>query len=170
MHRLRIENLILPIVALLMLVADQVSKGWIVARLEVGQSMDLASWLAPVFRLTYVTNTGVVFGLLPGMGDLFVIVAAVVVGVLLLYYRYIPPGQVLIRIALGLQLGGALGNLTDRLVRGSVVDFLDLNFWPLERWPVFNLADASIVAGVGLLVVAMLEEQREPPPPEEADG
>jgi signal peptidase II len=170
LHRLRIENLILPIVALLMLVADQVSKGWIVARLEVGQSMDLASWLAPVFRLTYVTNTGVVFGLLPGMGDLFVIVAAVVVGVLLLYYRYIPPGQVLIRIALGLQLGGALGNLTDRLVRGSVVDFLDLNFWPLERWPVFNLADASIVAGVGLLVVAMLEEQREPPPPEEADG
>lgn len=170
MRRLRIESLILPTMALLMLAADQVSKGWVVARLEMGQSVDLASWLAPVFHLTYVTNTGVVFGLLPGMGDLFIIVAAVVVGVLLLYHRHIPPGQVPIRIALGLQLGGALGNLTDRLVRGSVVDFIDLNFWPLERWPVFNLADASIVTGVGLLVLAMLGEQREASQAKETDG
>jgi len=163
LRRLWIENLILPVVALLTLVVDQVSKGWVVTQLEMGQSMDLASWLAPVFSLTYITNTGAVFGLLPGMGSLFVVVAAVVVGVLLLYHRHIPPGQVLIRIALGLQLGGALGNLTDRLVRGSVVDFLDLNFWPMERWPVFNLADASIVAGVILLALTMLWEQQEAP-------
>jgi signal peptidase II len=147
---------------------DQVSKSWVVARLEFGQSVDLWSWLAPVLRLTHVTNTGVAFGLLPGMGDFFVIVAVVVVSLLLLYYRHLPPGQVVIRIALGLQLGGALGNLSDRLARGSVVDFVDLNFWPLQKWPVFNLADASIVAGAVLIAVTMVWQEE--PESEGEDG
>ncbi len=158
MRRPRLEGLILPLIALGALTADQLAKSWVVARLEWGQSMDLASWLAPILRLTYVTNTGVAFGLLQGFGDLFLIVAVVVVGLLLIYYRQIPQGQVLLRIALGLQLGGAMGNLVDRIVRGSVVDFIDLNFWPMQEWPIFNLADASIVAGVGLLVLVMLYE------------
>lgn len=158
--RSRAEGLLLPVVALLTLAVDQVSKSAVVAWLEMGQSVDLVSWLAPVFHITYVTNTGVVFGLLQGLGDVFIIVAPLVIGLLLLYYRHIPPGQVLLRIALGLQLGGALGNLVDRLLRGSVVDFLDLNFWPFKEWPVFNLADASIVTGAGLLVLVMLWEER----------
>ncbi len=156
MRRFRAEGLVLPLVALLTLAADQVSKQWIVTHLEWGQSMDLASWLTPVLRITYVTNTGVAFGLLQGMGDLFTIVAVVVVGVLLWYHHSLPPGQPLLRVALGFQLGGATGNLVDRLVRGAVVDFIDLNFWPLQQWPVFNLADASIVVGVGLLVLTTL--------------
>ena len=158
MRRSRLEDLILPFIVLGVLTADQLVKGWVVARLEWGQSMDLASWLAPILRLTYVTNTGVAFGLLQGFGDLFLIVAVVVVGLLLIYYRQLPQGQVLLRIALGLQMGGAMGNLVDRIVRGSVVDFIDLNFWPMQEWPIFNLADASIVTGVGLLVLVMLYE------------
>jgi signal peptidase II len=60
-------------------------------------------------------------------------------------------------VALGLQLGGASGNLIDRLrFGGSVLDFIDLNFWPLRRWPVFNVADSSIVVGVTLLTLLML--------------
>lgn len=156
LRRLRAEGLILPLVALLTLAADQLSKQWIVTHLEWGQSMDLASWLTPILRFTYITNTGVAFGLLQGMGDIFTVVAIVVVGVLLWYYHSLPPGQVLLRIALGLQLGGAVGNLADRLMRGAVVDFIDLNFWPLQQWPVFNLADASIVTGVGLLMLKMV--------------
>ncbi len=156
LRRLRAEGLILPLVALLTLAADQLSKQWIVTHLEWGQSMDLASWLTPVLRLTHITNTGVAFGLLQGMGDIFTVVAVVVVGVLLWYHHSLPPGHILLRIALGLQLGGAIGNLTDRLVRGAVVDFIDFNFWPLHRWPLFNLADASIVTGVGLLMLMML--------------
>lgn len=167
LHRVQMEGLVLPLVALLTVAADQVSKMLIVARLAEGQSTDLMSWLAPVLRLTHVTNTGVVFGLLQGMGDLFLVVAVVVVGVLLLYYRHLPPDQVPVRIALGLQLGGALGNLADRLVRGSVVDFIDLNFWPLQDWPVFNLADASIVTGVGLLLLVMMWEQHNQPQSQE---
>lgn len=160
MRRPRLEDLILPAVALLVVVADQVSKVLVVRQLELGQSMDLTSWLAPVFRITYVTNTGVAFGLLPGMGELFVVIAIVVIVLLLFYHRQLPSGQVLVRAALGLQLGGALGNnLIDRLVRGSVVDFIDLNFWPLRRWPVFNLADTSIVTGAVLLGLTILWEE-----------
>lgn len=167
MRRLQTEDLILPFIALLTLAVDQVSKALVVAGMELGQSVDLASWLAPVLCVTYVTNTGVAFGLLPGMGDLFVIIAAVVVVLLLLYYRHLPSGQVLVRIAIGLQLGGALGNLSDRLIRGSVVDFVDLNFWPLREWPVFNLADSSIVAGVAILALAVLWDGQEEPQSEE---
>jgi len=64
------------------------------------------------------------------------------------------------RVALGLQLGGAIGNLVDRLRYGSVVDFIDFNFWPLHNWPISNVADVSVVAGVTLLALVMLWEER----------
>jgi signal peptidase II len=64
------------------------------------------------------------------------------------------------RVALGLQLGGALGNLVDRFVHGRVVDFIDLNFWPLHNWPIFNIADSSIVTGTVVLAVLMLWDER----------
>jgi signal peptidase II len=148
-------------VALLVLVLDQVTKGLIVAHMTLGQTTDLTSWLAPIFRLTYITNTGVAFGLFPGLGDFFIVVDLVVVVVLMIYNHWLPSGNWMMRLALGLQLGGALGNVADRLFRGAVVDFLDLNFWPLKSWPVGNVADVSIVAGVVLLGVMILLEERE---------
>lgn len=161
MRRLRAEELLLPGVALLVLVLDQVTKGLIVAHMTLGQTTDLTSWLAPIFRLTYITNTGVAFGLFPGLGDFFIVVDLVVVVVLMIYNHWLPSGNWMMRLALGLQLGGALGNVADRLFRGAVVDFLDLNFWPLKSWPVGNVADVSIVAGVVLLGVMILLEERE---------
>jgi len=77
----------------------------------------------------------------------------------LLYYRHLPSGQPLLRVALGFQLGGATGNLIDRLLRGLVVDFIDLNFWPMKNWPVSNVADICIVTGVILLALLMVWEQ-----------
>lgn len=160
--RFRGERLLLLAVAALVLAADQASKAWVVRTLAFGQSRDLAGWLSPLFSLTYVTNTGVAFGLFQGLGDLMAVVALVTVALVLVYSRHLPPGRWLLHGALGLQLGGALGNLTDRLCRGAVVDFIDLNFWPLQRWPIFNLADASIVVGVGLALLEMgLELRRE---------
>ena len=147
--------------ALLVLIADQVTKGLIVARMTLGQTMDLTSWLAPIFRLTYITNTGVAFGLFPGLGDFFIVVHIVVVVALMVYNHWLPSGKWLMRVALGLQLGGALGNVTDRIFRGAVVDFIDLNFWPLKSWPVGNVADVSIVAGVVVLAIIILFEERE---------
>jgi signal peptidase II len=153
-------------VALLILALDQVTKGWIVAHMTLGQSRDLTSWLAPVFRLTYITNTGVAFGLFQGLGDFFIVVDLVVVVALMIYNHWLPSGNWLMRLALGLQMGGALGNVADRIFRGAVVDFLDLNFWPLKSWPVGNVADVSIVAGVVLLGIMILLEEIEQKPEE----
>ena len=141
------------------MLADQLSKYFVMARLAEGQSWDVAPWLAPVFRVTPVTNTGVAFGLFRGWGDLFVITNAIVIVAILLYYRQLPSGQWLVRVALSLQLAGAIGNLVDRLARGFVVDFIDLSFWPLRKWPVFNVADSSIVVGVTLLALLMIREE-----------
>ncbi len=154
------DILILLTTAALVLLADQVSKYFVTAWLEEGQSWDITSWLAPFFRITYVTNTGAAFGLFPQWGGFLIVVAAVVIVAIIVYYRHLSDGQWLIRIALGLQLGGAIGNnLVDRLRQGYVVDFIDLNFWPLHNWPIFNLADTAVVAGVTVLALVMLWEE-----------
>lgn len=146
--------------AALIVLVDQLSKHLVMAWLEEGQSRVIVSWLAPIFRITHVTNTGVAFGLLPGAGRWFAVVPAVVVVAILLYGWYLPDEQRLMRVVLAFPLGGAIGNLVDRLRQGFVVDFIDLSFWPLRKWPVFNLADSSIVAGVVLLALLMLWEER----------
>lgn len=142
----RREWLLLAVV-LVVLATDQLSKVWIKANLYPGQSIPRDG----PFRLTYVTNTGAAFGLLQEQSLLLTLVAALVVGVILVYYRYLLLDGLLLRMSLGLQLGGALGNLADRLRYGYVVDFLDFRFWP-----VFNLADSAIVVGVGILAYLFL--------------
>lgn len=162
MRRQQLETLILPVVAALVLVADQASKHWVAMRLEVGQSWDLAPWLAPILRITHVTNTGAAFGMFPQLGNVFVVVALIVIVVIVAYYRHITSGQWGMRLAFGLALGGAIGNVVDRMRQGYVVDFIDTNFWPFRDFPVFNLADASITVGVTLLALLTLwEESRE---------
>ena len=145
--------------AALVVLADQISKYFVIARLAEGQSLEVASWLAPIFRITHVTNTGAAFGLFRDWGGVFAVIAAIVIVASVFYYRHIPDGAWLMRIALGLQLGGAIGNLVDRLNRGFVVDFIDLKFWPLQQWPVFNVADSSLVLGVTLLSLLMIAEE-----------
>ncbi len=155
------DILVLLTTAALVLLVDQVSKYFVTAWLEEGQSWDITPWLAPFFRITYVTNTGAAFGLFPQWGSFLIVVAAVVIVAIIVYYRHLSDGQWLIRVALGLQLGGAIGNnLVDRLRQGFVVDFIDLNFWPLHNWPIFNLADTAVVAGVTVLALVMLWEER----------
>ena len=103
------------------------------------------------FRLTCSYNSGSAFGLFPDQTVLLILASFVGIGVLIFIYRHHPfPGRML-RVSLGLQLGGAIGNLTDRLRFGEVTDFVQLGFWP-----VFNLADASIVIGVTMLVALFL--------------
>lgn len=150
------QRSLLLLVAAAVIFVDHISKLYVENWLPLNRSWAPFPELAHLFRFTHVTNTGAAFGLFPG-GSLFFTVIAVVVGIFIIYYNYqLPSGHRLLRIALGLQLGGALGNLIDRLRLGHVTDFLD--FGP---WPVFNLADTSIVAGVILLGFLMLQEQRE---------
>jgi signal peptidase II len=154
--------LVFPVVAAFIVLVDQISKYLVMTRLEVGQSWSIAPWLTPIFRITHVTNTGVAFGMFPGVGTLFAVVQAAVAVTIVVYCWNLPAEEWLMRVVLALPLGGAIGNLVDRLHRGFVVDFFDLNFWPLDSWAIFNIADASIVTGVVLLSLLMLwEEQRE---------
>jgi signal peptidase II len=157
---------ILPLVAAVALALDQWTKYLVASRLELYESWAPLRTLANVFTIHYVTNTGAAFGLFRNGSLFFVIVAVVVSVVIVLYYRHLEDGQWLVRLSLGLQLAGALGNLIDRIRVGYVIDFLDFRVWP-----VFNLADASIVCGVILLAYLLLrEERRESRQLESADG
>lgn len=148
--------------AIVVLVLDQITKAWVVANLPLYTPVDLTDWLAPILSLTSVKNTGVAFGLFPGLGQFFIGLQALVILGILYYQRTLPPDDLWVHLSLGLVVGGALGNLLDRITRGYVVDFFDVNFWPLHRWPVFNIADSAIVVGVTILLIdSFFEEQDE---------
>jgi signal peptidase II len=146
----------LILVAALVLVLDQLSKYVVEAAVPLYQTWVPIPALEPVLKITHATNTGAAFGMFPD-GNLIFAIAAILVGTAILYYNYILPGGIwLLRLALGLQLGGALGNLLDRLRQGHVTDFIDMgSLWPF----IFNVADFAIVAGVVLLGWLLLQEQ-----------
>lgn len=129
----------------LALVVDQVTKYIIYTGMLPGESIPV---FPPVFYITYVLNPGAAFGLLAHRTNLFIIVSLLVVAGVIAGYRYLPRERTLVHNALGLVVGGALGNLIDRIRLGRVVDFLDFRVWP-----VFNLADTAIVIGALLLVI-----------------
>ena len=143
----------LAVVAALVFAADQASKAAIMAAMQPG---DVIPVLPPVLDLHYITNRGVAFGLFSRFGDVFVPVAIIIMAVIFGYYRSLRRRRLWLRTALGMQLGGALGNLLDRLRYGSVVDFVEFHIDPIGfRWPVFNLADSAIVIGVIILLVCL---------------
>lgn len=150
------EKAILFLVMAIVLLVDFLSKLIIENSLELNTSWAPIPELAAFFRITHVSNTGAAFGLFPSGSTLFILVAIGVSIFIIAYNSRLPANHTLYRVALGLQLGGALGNLISRLRIGHVTDFLD--FGP---WPVFNLADFSIVAGVFLLAYLMLQDQRQ---------
>ncbi len=147
------ERLILIGLATLVLLVDQTSKQLVLAKLALGESWNPVPALERFVSVTHVINRGAAFGLFPNQGNLFAVIAIVVVIAILTYYRYLPTGNWLVRLSLGLQLGGAMGNLIDRLRYGYVIDFIDFKIWP-----VFNLSDVSIVTGVGLLAYFLMNE------------
>ncbi len=142
-----LRNLAVPAIALIVLIADQASKAWVLENIPLNTSFDVIPPFNWIFVLTHITNAGAAFGLFPQLGIVFTFVALVVSFAIVWYIRSIPAGQWLVRVSLGLQLGGAIGNLIDRLRFGYVIDMLYVRYWP-----VFNLADSAIVCGVALLM------------------
>jgi len=137
----------------LLLVLDQLTKAWVTANLMLFDPTDTFPWLAPILSFTYVRNTGVAFGLMQGLGRAYALLPLAVVVAVFFFRRSLPAGDLWVHLSLGLVVGGAVGNVVDRLVRGFVVDFLDVNFWPFRNWPVFNLADSAVVVGVAILML-----------------
>lgn len=144
--------LLFAAVAVVAYAADQVTKALAVAHLRPGVPVEV---LGPVLRLNLLRNPGAAFSLATGATWVFTVVALAVAAAVVLYARRL--GSRVWAVALGLLLAGAVGNLTDRLVRapgfarGHVVDFLQL-----PRWPVFNLADSAICVAAVLVVLLAL--------------
>lgn len=148
---MKLRDWVLFMLALIVLVVDQASKAWVVENIPPNTTLAVIPQLQGWFNLTHITNSGAAFGMFPQLGLVFTFVALAVSFVIVAYHRSLPPGQWLVRISLGLQLGGAIGNLIDRLRYGYVVDMLHVRFVP-----VFNIADSAIVCGVALLMLHML--------------
>lgn len=136
-------------------VADQLSKAWVVGRLAPGQSIDVADGL---LRIVHGQNDGGLFGLFGGQAPVFAVVSIGVVA-LIVAYEARAGRSLLVTVALGLLLGGAIGNLVDRVRIGYVVDFVDAGIGTV-RWYTFNVADAAISCSILLLlVIAVRAEQ-----------
>lgn len=144
---------------------DQYTKHLVRANLAINETWSPWPWLEPYARFLHIQNTGAAFGLFKEAGLFFTIVAVVVSLVIIVYAQRLPPGLWGMRVALGMQLGGAVGNLIDRLVFGPVTDFVSVG-----NFAIFNVADASISLGVALLALLMLFEARAGGTPSGATG
>jgi len=151
---------------------DQASKYWIIDRLHYGERLTVVPGF---FDLTHVRNPGGAFSFLADAAPeyrmvFFIGTTFLAIGLLLVFYRRLEPDMRLSALALGTILGGALGNLVDRLVYGEVIDFLEVHLTATYTWPTFNLADSFIVVGVALLMLEIFFEESEEPLESEERG
>ena len=136
--------LLVPLLGVIAL--DQATKYVVKSNLDLYEAWPAEGF----FRIAYRTNTGSAFGLFPGQTVTLIFLSLFAIGFLFYFYRTRAMSYPLLRLAIGLQLGGAVGNLIDRLFLGAVVDFIDVG-----PWPTFNVADSSIVVGIFLLAVML---------------
>ena len=144
--------------SVLVVVLDQLSKYWISSRFSYGESM----YVLDIFNLVLVHNTGAAFSLLGDAGGmqrwLFSIIA-IVASVWIVWLLHKHQHQKLFALALSMILGGALGNLIDRIAYGYVLDFLDFH-WNTYHFAAFNLADSAITCGAFLLIIEAFMEKK----------
>ncbi len=149
------------LIAGLVILLDQVSKAYIRAAFTGPEGAEMWApwpWLLPYARIIHITNTGVAFGMLQGLGGIFTILALLVALSIIYYFPRVPAEDWVLRLSMSLMLGGALGNLIDRVtMNGKVTDFISIG-----NFPVFNIADSSITIGVIVLIIGVwVQENRE---------
>ncbi|MFH1038281.1 MAG: signal peptidase II [PVC group bacterium] len=142
------------VTALIIIIADQAAKWAAAGALRSAPGRKIAV-IERFFYLTLVHNRGAAFGIFPRQGFLFIILSVITIAVLLIFYRRFFASGAIARLAGGLILGGAAGNLIDRVRFDHVVDFLDFQFGSYH-WPAFNIADSAICVGVALLIARTL--------------
>ena len=164
----RAEAIALLATAALVLLADQVTKALVVANLAVGERVNV---IGDVVQLWHAENAGAAFSLLPNAQILFYAVTAIALVVIAYFFWNLTGRSLWLFALLGLALGGTLGNLADRLIRGGfVTDFISVGVGG-TRWPTFNLADSAIDVGIVLLVLTLaLSERRNPAEPHPQEG
>lgn len=134
--------------AVLVFTADQVSKQIVANSLLLGESRPV---IDGVFHFSYLRNPGAAFGILPDHTEVLLILTLYVLAAIVYLGIRIADDRPMLQVALGLVLGGTLGNFSDRVLRGGIVDFLDFRVWP-----VFNIADMALVIGAALLLVGFI--------------
>lgn len=133
---------------------DQLTKFIIKSNMEIGESWPAAEGLV---RITHGTNTGTAFGLFPNQTLFLIFASFIAIGFLVYFYRAYALPKPVLRFAIGLQLGGAFGNLFDRIAFGAVTDFIHVGWWPI-----FNIADSSICVGMATLAIVVILSDRAP--------
>ena len=135
---------------------DRVTKSWVEQNIAVGTARPIAG---DYVRIVHAQNTGAAFGLLPERTTLLSVLSVLAVLAIVYYYRRIASGSWLVSATLGMQLGGAFGNLLDRIAQGYVIDFVDVGIGDVRFWA-FNVADSSIVVGIIVVTFALWYEER----------
>ena len=143
------KTVILLLTALTILVADQLTKALVVANLAVGEQARL---LGDLVQVWHAQNRGAAFSLFQGGTVVFLIVSVLSIGIVAYFHRSLRDRSLWLHVVLGIVLGGTLGNFIDRLRQGYVTDWLSIGIGD-TRWPTFNVADSSVVIGIGILVV-----------------
>jgi signal peptidase II len=152
---------VLLIICVWIVFVDQWTKDAVQQRLALHQSVEV---IHGFFNLTHVRNTGGAFGILGGekraMGSIFfVVVSLIAIGTLLFLFIKLKDDEEILSLSFSLVMSGAIGNLIDRLLYGEVVDFLEF-YLSSFHWPAFNIADASVCLGVGLMVFELLVKDK----------
>src|SRR5437868_4165147 len=148
-------------VAIVVFALDRVTKAWVSENIPLGTARPI---VGDYVRIVHAQNTGAAFGLLPERTTLLSVLSVFAVLAILYYYRQIASGSALIAGTLGMQLGGALGNLVDRVGQGYVVDFVDAGIPGGWRFWAFNVADSSIVLGILFVTFLLWQEERKATP------
>ena len=139
------------IIVLLILAVDQLTKTIVFNTLGPGTASKPLEFFGGLIVIHFRANSGAAFSLLRGQNGFFIITGLIIIGVMVVYYRWASNPSVITRLGLGLTVGGAMGNLVDRLHYGFVVDFIGS-----RMWPTFNIADAAIDIGIFLLAISIL--------------
>jgi signal peptidase II len=145
------------IVAAIAVVLDQITKALVINAFGPSENGNATTIIPHVLELRHDENTGAAFSLFQGRSTTLLLIGVVVIGVLIYYYRALPQGNPLLRIAVGAVLGGAVGNLIDRVRLGHVTDWVHIS-----HYPTFNLADSCITVGMLTLAVYLLFLDRSP--------
>lgn len=150
-------TLLYYILALFVICLDQLTKWTIVINMKIGESIPI---IENFFYITSHRNRGAAWGILQGqMWFFYIVTVIVIIGIIYYIQRHVQHRR-LLGVALGLMLGGAIGNFIDRLFRKEVVDFLDTYIFGYD-FPIFNIADSALCIGVGLFFLQALLEHRQ---------
>ncbi|RCW70783.1 signal peptidase II [Saliterribacillus persicus] len=145
------------VLAIIVIIFDQISKALIVSRMALGESIEM---IENVFYITSHRNTGAAWGIFAGQMTFFYIITVIVVAFIIYYIQKYAKDSKTLGVGLGLVLGGAIGNFIDRLFRKEVVDFFDIYIGTYD-YPIFNIADSALVTGVILIfATTILDESK----------